>query len=55
MVRNVDMLSVLVDWVEHNKAPGDLVVTEQSIERNRSESLAPASMPVARLAEVQGG
>jgi hypothetical protein len=29
---NVDMLSVLVDWVENGKAPGDLKVTEQKIE-----------------------
>jgi hypothetical protein len=26
---NVDMLSVLVDWVENGRAPGDLVVVEQ--------------------------
>jgi hypothetical protein len=26
---NVDMLSVLVDWVENSRAPGDLVVVEQ--------------------------
>jgi feruloyl esterase len=29
---NIDMLSVLVDWVEKGKAPGDLVVTEQKVE-----------------------
>ena len=29
---NVDMLAVLVDWVENGKAPGDLVVTEQKVE-----------------------
>jgi feruloyl esterase len=29
---NVDMLSVLVDWVEQGKAPGDLEVVEQRIE-----------------------
>jgi feruloyl esterase len=29
---SVDMLSVLVDWVERGKAPGDLVVTGQSME-----------------------
>jgi hypothetical protein len=29
---NVDMLSVLVDWVENGKAPGDLEVVEQKIE-----------------------
>lgn len=28
---NVDMLSVLVDWVENGKAPGDLGVTEQKV------------------------
>ncbi|MCP3473968.1 tannase/feruloyl esterase family alpha/beta hydrolase [Bradyrhizobium sp. CCGUVB1N3] len=29
---NVDMLSVLVDWVEKDKAPGDLEVIEQKVE-----------------------
>ncbi|MGC2083068.1 MAG: tannase/feruloyl esterase family alpha/beta hydrolase [Bradyrhizobium sp.] len=29
---DVDMLSVLVDWVEHGKAPDDLEVAEQKIE-----------------------
>lgn len=29
---NVDMLSVLVDWVENGKAPGDLEVVEQKVE-----------------------
>jgi Tannase and feruloyl esterase len=29
---NVDMLGVLVDWVENGKAPGDLEVVEQKIE-----------------------
>ena len=29
---NIDMLSVLVDWVEKGQAPGDLEVTEQKIE-----------------------
>jgi feruloyl esterase len=29
---NVDMLSVLVDWVEQGKAPGDLEVVEQKVE-----------------------
>ena len=29
---NVDMLSVLVDWVENGKAPGDLHVLEQKVE-----------------------
>ena len=29
---NVDMLNVLVDWVENGKAPGDLEVAEQKIE-----------------------
>lgn len=28
---NVDMLAVLVDWVERGRAPGDLVVTEQKV------------------------
>src|SRR5580693_8080176 len=29
---NVDMLSVLVDWVEKGHAPGDLEVAEQKVE-----------------------
>jgi hypothetical protein len=29
---NVDMLGVLVDWVEHGKAPGDLEVVQQAVE-----------------------
>ena len=29
---NVDMLGVLVDWVENGKAPGDLEVAEQKVE-----------------------
>ena len=29
---NVDMLAVLVDWVENGKAPGHLEVTEQKVE-----------------------
>lgn len=29
---NIDMLSVLVDWVEQGKAPGDLEVVEQKVE-----------------------
>jgi feruloyl esterase len=29
---NVDMLSVLVDWVEKGQAPGDLEVLEQKVE-----------------------
>jgi feruloyl esterase len=29
---NVDMLGVLVDWVEKGKAPGDLEVSEQKVE-----------------------
>ncbi|MEH2523804.1 pimeloyl-ACP methyl ester carboxylesterase [Bradyrhizobium sp. AZCC 2176] len=29
---NVDMLAVLVDWVENGKAPGDIAVTEQKVE-----------------------
>ena len=39
---NVDMLSVLVDWVENGKAPGDLEVVEQKIE-------APAFATTRRL------
>ncbi len=36
---NVDMLSVLVDWVENGKAPGDLEVTEQKVEAPAFETL----------------
>ena len=28
---NIDMLAVLVDWVENGQAPGDLVVSEQKV------------------------
>ena len=37
---NVDMLSVLVDWVENGKAPGDLEVTEQKVEVPNSRRCA---------------
>ena len=36
---NVDMLTVLVDWVENGKAPGDLEVTEQKVEAPAFETL----------------
>lgn len=39
---NVDMLSALVDWVENNRAPGDLGVVEQKVE-------APAFVTVRAL------
>jgi feruloyl esterase len=39
---NVDMLSVLVDWVENGRAPGDLEVIEQKVE-------APAFVTVRAL------
>jgi hypothetical protein len=29
---NIDMLNVLVDWVEHSKAPGQLTVVEQTLQ-----------------------
>ena len=42
---NVDMLSVIVDWVERGKAPGDLQVIEQTLEATpktlRSRPLCP--------------
>jgi len=42
---NVDMLSVLVAWVEKGQAPGELTVTEQSLEASpkvvRSRPLCP--------------
>ena len=37
---NVDMLSVLVDWVENGKAPGDLEVIEQKVEAPSFETTA---------------
>ncbi len=53
---NVDMLSVLVDWVEKGKPPGDLDITEQKVEgaqfRNRARA---AVVPMAGLAALQGG
>ncbi len=36
---NVDMLSVLVDWVENGKAPGDLEVAEQKVEAPSFETV----------------
>ena len=50
---NVDMLKVLTDWVEHGKAPGNLVVTQQDAgEPGRDRALA-AAVPVAAMAAVQ--
>jgi hypothetical protein len=43
---NVDMLGVLVDWVENGKAPGDLEVTEQKVEAPSFETLR--SLPLCR-------
>ncbi|WP_426537644.1 tannase/feruloyl esterase family alpha/beta hydrolase [Bradyrhizobium sp. McL0615] len=43
---NVDMLGVLVDWVENGKAPGDLDVTEQKVEAPAFETLR--SLPLCR-------
>ena len=43
---NVDMLGVLVDWVESGKAPGDLEVIEQKLE-------APAFDPTRALPLVR--
>jgi len=36
---NVDMLSVLVEWVENGKAPGDLEVLEQKVEAPAFETV----------------
>ena len=53
---NVDMLSVLVDWVENGKAPGDLEVTEQKVEAPAFETDArAAAVPVAGMAALQIG
>lgn len=43
---NVDMLAVLVDWVERGKAPGDLEVIEQKVEAPAFETLR--SLPLCR-------
>ncbi len=43
---NVDMLAVLVDWVENGKAPGDLEVIEQKVEAPAFETLR--SLPLCR-------
>jgi len=43
---NVDMLGVLVDWVEKGKAPGDLEVVEQKVEAPTFETLR--SLPLCR-------
>ncbi|MEY9881842.1 hypothetical protein ABIA43_003376 [Bradyrhizobium sp. USDA 328] len=43
---NVDMLSVLVDWVEKGKAPGDLEVSEQKVEAPSFATLR--AMPLCR-------
>jgi hypothetical protein len=43
---NVDMLGVLVDWVENGKAPGDLEVTEQKVEAPAFETRR--SLPLCR-------
>ena len=43
---NVDMLGVLVDWVENGKAPGDLEVTEQKVEAPAFETTR--ALPLCR-------
>ncbi|PDT75400.1 tannase/feruloyl esterase family alpha/beta hydrolase [Bradyrhizobium sp. C9] len=43
---NVDMLAVLVDWVENGKAPGDLDVREQKTEAPGFETLR--ALPLCR-------
>jgi len=43
---NVDMLGVLVDWVEKGKAPGDLEVLEQKVEAPAFET--QRSLPLCR-------
>ncbi len=53
---NVDMLAVLVDWVENGKAPGDLEVIEQKVEAPAFETDArAAAVPVAGVAALQIG
>jgi Tannase and feruloyl esterase len=43
---NIDMLSVLVDWVENGKAPGDLEVLEQKVAAPAFETTR--SLPLCR-------
>ena len=43
---NVDMLAVLVDWVENGKAPGDLEVREQKTEAPAFDTLR--ALPLCR-------
>lgn len=43
---NIDMLAVLVDWVENGKAPGDLEVREQTTEAPAFDTLR--SLPLCR-------
>jgi feruloyl esterase len=53
---NVDMLAVLVDWVENGKAPGDLEVTEQKVEAPAFEATrALPLVPMAGMAALQIG
>src|SRR5947208_8701859 len=44
---NVDMLGVLVDWVENGKAPGDLEVIEQKVEAPAVETMR--ALPLCQL------
>ena len=43
---NIDMLAVLVDWVEHGRAPGDLKVIEQRVEAPAFETIR--SLPLCQ-------
>ena len=52
---SVDMLSVLVDWVEKGRAPGDLIVVEQQPALPITVDTLTAAVPVAGLAAIQGG
>ena len=52
---NVDMLKVLVDWVEGGKAPGDLVVTEQTVGEPGHDRARAAAVPVAEWPKYKQG
>ena len=51
---NVDMLSVLVAWVEKGHAPGRAHGNRAELGGVSQDRAGTASVPMARLAEVQG-
>ena len=51
---NVDMLSVLVDWVENGRAPDDLTVGRAAARAADHGRPCAAALPVAELAALTG-